>query len=407
MSQQVDEADRALFADPRLLSVLSVTTVAVFTNQAAPVALPGISSSLAVTDAEIGLVMTAFFLPTTLMLLIVGSLADVYGRRRVVIPSLALFGAAGIGIFFVDSFRALLALRVIQGAAFPALTPLSTAIIGDLYEGPRGTTAQGFRSSANGVAGIAGPAVAGVLAGIAWQYPFLLALSTLPALVIVARYLPETAGAGGDAGTDRGVASNLRGVAGEYADTDFQLLAIGAATSYFTKFAVVTFIPLFAVRELGASAFIAGMLLSVRGVVRVVSAPLAGKLVAAGTRRIALVGMILLAGVSVGFMPVLPTVSGPIAPVVLLAVLMGTYSAGEALFNPVLNDSVVGIATDERRGVVVNSISVFKNGASAASPAFFGVVLTVTDFTMLFWIAALIPVVYAGSLLALFTGKTS
>ena len=81
---------RSMVTDPRLLSVLSVTAVAVFSNQAAPVAIPGISSSLAVSDARVGLVMTAFFLPSSVMLLVVGSLADIHGRRRIVLPSLAV-----------------------------------------------------------------------------------------------------------------------------------------------------------------------------------------------------------------------------------------------------------------------------------------------------------------------------
>lgn len=393
---------RDLLTDPRLLSVISVTGVAVFSNQAAPVAIPGISSTLAVSDARVGLVMTAFFLPSSVMLLIVGSLADIHGRRRIVLPSLVVFGLAGVGIFFVDSFEALLVLRALQGMSFPALTPLSTAIIGDLYDGPAGATAQGLRSSGNGVSGIVGPAIAGALAGIAWQYPFLMAGMAFPVLIVVYLYLPETAGDNG-AGSG-GVLSHVRSVAGDFVDADLRLLAVGAAVIYIVKLAVVTFIPLFAVRSLGVSVFAAGLLLSVRGAVRIVSAPLSGVAVARLSRRWALVGTLALVAVSVLLMPILPAVATGIPPLVTLAVLMGGYSAGEALFNPVLNDTVVGLASDGRRGGVVNTISVFKNVASAASPAFFGLVLTATDFGTLFLIAAVVPVGYAMLVLVRFDG---
>ncbi|MFB6096541.1 MAG: MFS transporter [Haloferacaceae archaeon] len=393
---------RELFTDPRLVSVLSVTGVAVFSNQAAPVALPGISRSLAVSDAQVGLVMTAFFLPASVMLLIVGSLADIYGRRTVVLPSLLVSGAAGVGIFFVDSFAALLALRVLQGAAFPALTPLSTAIIGDLYEGPTGATAQGLRSSVNGLSGVLGPAFAGVLAGVAWQYPFLLSALVFPVALVVYRYLPET---GGHAAGERpGLLAHLRDIGTEFVDSDLRLLAVGGGVIYFAKFAVVTFIPLFAVRELGASAFAAGLLLSVRGLVRIFSAPLSGVAVERFARRGALVGTLLLVAATVVLMPLAPAAVPGVPPLVVLGLLVGAYSAGEALFNPVLNDTVVGLASDDRRAGVVNTISVFKNGASAVSPAVLGLVLTATDFGALFLLAAVVPVAYAALLLVRFDG---
>lgn len=391
-----------LLTDPRLLTALSITGVTVLSNQAAPVALPGISSSLGVPEGDVGLVMTAFFLPASVMLLVVGSLADIYGRRRVVLPSLAVFGAAGVGIFFVDSFAALLVLRGVQGAAFPALTPLSTAIIGDLYDGSAGATAQGLRSSANGLAGIVGPALAGALAGIAWQYPFLLSALTIPVLAVVYVTLPETAGGDDGAAANDGLLVHLRAVNEQFAQPNLRLLAVGAAVVYFLKFAVVTFIPLFAVRTLETSAFAAGLLLSTRGLVRIFSAPLSGTVVERFSRKRALMGSLALAAASTLLMPILPGMLVGVPPLIVLGVLMGGYSAGEALFNPVLNDTVIGIAAAERRAGVVNTISVFKNVASAASPAIFGLVLAATDFATLFLLAAVVPVVYAVLLFATF-----
>jgi MFS family permease len=415
-----DARGERLLADPRLLAVLSVTATAVMANQAAPVALPGISTDLGVPEGDVGLVITAFFLPASVMLLVVGSLADVYGRKRVVVPSLFVFGAAGVGIFFVDSFAALLALRGLQGAAFPALTPLSTAIIGDLYEGPAGATAQGLRSSANGLAGIVGPALAGALAGIAWQYPFLMGAAAFPVLAVVAVALPETAGLEASEGAGNPVAvvaEHLRGLGGEFTDPNLRLLAVGGGVIYLTKFAVMTFVPLLAVRTFGAGAFAAGLLLSVRGLVRIGAAPLSGRLVEATSRTRALAGSLCLAAGGTALLPVLPAWLeglGPlmpgvpaVPPLVTLAVLMGAYSAGEALFNPVLNDTVIDIADPERRASVVHTVSVFKNGASALSPAVFGLVLTANGFPPLFALAAAVPVGYAVLLVVRFDGAAA
>lgn len=376
--------------------------VTVVAHEAVPLALPGISSTLGVSDAQVGLVMTAFFLPATIMMLLVGMLADVYGRRRVVIPSLAIFGAAGVGIFFVNSFELLLGLRVLQGAAFPALTPLSTALIGDLYEGEAGAAAQGLRASGNGLASLLGPAIAGVLAGIAWQYPFLLSGLAFPAMAIVYLYLPKIETDQTGVVTVDDIGTRLRALGRQFLTPNLQLLAVGAATIYFVLFAIITFLPIFAVRSLGVSVAATGLLLSIRGGVRIFVSPLSGTVVAWFSRRTVLIATMLLIGASTLLIPFLPGILSDIQPVVPLALLMGGYSIGEAIFNPVLNDSVINIAVEEHRGAIVNGISVFKDGASALSPAFFGLVLTATNFELLFLVAGIIPILYVPLLIVIF-----
>ena len=183
---------RRLFTDPRLLTITLVSFAATFGSYAASPALPSIVSGVGVSEADVGLVMAAYTLPAIFLLPITGVLTDMYGRRTVLLPSVVLFGIAGVAVAFVDSFAAILALRVLQGIGGAAIIPVAITLIGDLYTGEEGSAAQGIRLSANGISSIALPAVAGFLAGLAWQYPFLLYAVAIPAAVCTYLFVPET-----------------------------------------------------------------------------------------------------------------------------------------------------------------------------------------------------------------------
>lgn len=185
------EGIRDLLADRTLVVVLCLSFVGGVGGAASP-ALPGIASAFGVSDARVGLVMTAYSLGSVLVLPLSGALLDAYGRRPVVLSLLALFGAAGTAIAFVRTFELVLLLRFLQGAGFAGTIPLSIALVGDLYSGPSGSSAQGLQIGATGLSRVLIPGVAGFLAGFAWHYPFLLNLLGIAAFGLAYRYLPET-----------------------------------------------------------------------------------------------------------------------------------------------------------------------------------------------------------------------
>lgn len=147
----------SLLTDPALLAVFLISSTAAVGINAVPVALPRIATTFAVSEARIGLVMSAFTLPVIVLLPITGVLADIYGRRAVVLPSLFLLGLTGVATVLVTNFQALLVLRGLQGVAFAGTLPLSATLTGDLYTGPEGSAAQGIRSGLNGLASAVTP----------------------------------------------------------------------------------------------------------------------------------------------------------------------------------------------------------------------------------------------------------
>lgn len=383
--------------DPRLLSIVLASAVGVFGNQLVPPILPSIGTGLTLSDTQIGLVMTVFFFASMLSVPVLGAAADIYGRRPVVLGSLLAFGVGGVSVLWVQSFPALLALRALQGVGISGTTALSVAFIGDFFEGERGTTAQGIRSSANGIMIIAAPAVAGGIAALGWRYPFLLYGLAFPVFLLVYRYLPEATASGRDehTGTADGGAVTLRMELGRYVrtiteslqDRNVAVLVLGGFTLFFTRYGLFTIVPLLATRRLGASVATLGLALSLVGIVRVVVSPLSGRFVTVVSRKQAFVLTMGVVAASMAMLAVVGDMRG-------LAAALVVFSVGMALFNTVLNDTITAAATADTRAGVVSSVQTAKGVANTASPTVFTAVLAVAGFLEVFALASAIAVAY-------------
>lgn len=390
-----DASTRSLLTDPRLVSILMLSGVGVIGPQAVPPALPAIQSTLAVPDAQIGLVMTALFLPAMLLTPVTGALCDIYGRRPISLTSLAVFGAAGMAIFVAPSFEVLLALRVVQGISFAALTPLSVAFVGDFFEGTAGTTAQGIRVSTNGAVIIVAPAIAGVLADIAWNYPFLLYAGAFPALVYVYYNFPEAAAF--EADVEGSVLDEFRvyidGMLTALHDRNLLLLILGGFTLFFVKFGMYTVLPLLATRVVGLGPSTVGLLFSLIGLVRVLMSPQAGRVAAWLPRKTGFVLTMSVVAAGMGLFALATTLAGLVAAVI-------TYAVGMSLFNPTLNDTVTAAAPADNRAGVVSALQASKNFANTIGPAAASVLLAATDFRTVFIAATAVAFVYVGLVVA-------
>lgn len=377
-----------VLADFRFISAMLITFIGIFGSNLVPPALPGIATAFSVSDAEVGLVMIAYTLPSVVMIPAAGILADLYGRRRVVLASVFLFGASGVATAFVDSFAAVLVLRVFQGVGFSGTIPLGITLTGDLYSGARGSTAQGFLQSANGLGNVVAPLIAGAVVALGWYYPFLLFGLAFPVVVFVYRYLPETLPHSEAEGSVLGeIRDYWRSILRELRDVDLGVLYLGAVVEFFAKYAILTFVPLFAVGALGASGFAVGILIAIYGVVKVLVSPLAGVAVSLGSRKLVLLGTMAVIAISIGTIPGAPSV-------VWLGVLIAVYSAGDAILAPLLDDTVSNWSAAGYRGGIVSANNMFKNVGKTLAPLLLGVVLVAADFTALWLVAAATAVGY-------------
>ncbi len=139
-------------------------------------------------------VFSIYLLVQAVMVPIYGKLADLYGRKPMLLFGIVIFllGSALSGLS--QSMMELIIFRGLQGIGAAAIIPMSTTIISDLYTMKERAKMQAYLSSAWGIASLMGPALGGILVEYAsWHWIFYINIPIgLGALWVMGRYLQES-----------------------------------------------------------------------------------------------------------------------------------------------------------------------------------------------------------------------
>jgi MFS family permease len=152
-------------------------------------AFPTIAGELNLTSKEVNLLIVVFTIPGIFLSPLLGIMADRFGRRKVLIPSILIFSICGTTCAFVSDFNTILILRFFQGAGAASLSSLNQTIIGDVFPGKDRITAMGYNSSVLSLGTMLYPSLGGALALLGWNYPFLLSMAGFPVAYLVATKL--------------------------------------------------------------------------------------------------------------------------------------------------------------------------------------------------------------------------
>jgi MFS transporter, DHA1 family, multidrug resistance protein len=157
-------------------------------------ALPTISDELVTTSATVQLTLTGTLLGLGLGQLVIGPLADRFGRKRPLVAGAAVHVLASLLCIVAPNVALLGGLRVLQGLGAAAGSVIAMAIVRDLYTGRAAATLLSRLILVMGAAPVLAPTLgAWVLAFTSWRGVFaVLALYSLLLLPIAARALPET-----------------------------------------------------------------------------------------------------------------------------------------------------------------------------------------------------------------------
>jgi multidrug resistance protein len=142
----------------------------------------------------LGLMTMSFALAQLVAAPFMGSLADRYGRRPLILLSLASFAAANIGFLLVSSTTGFIVIRVLEGALSAGLFPAAMGVVADVV--PENDRARwvGIVMGSYGAGLIFGPVVGGILYdGWGFAAPFITsAIMAVIALVAAVVMVPET-----------------------------------------------------------------------------------------------------------------------------------------------------------------------------------------------------------------------
>lgn len=178
-------SSRSMYLEKNVIIIFGVTLIAVMGIASITPAFPGIIQYFGISIQQVGWLIAAFTLPGIFLTPVTGILADRFGRKLVLIPSLLIFGIAGFLCSFMTDFYSLLALLFIQGIGASSLSSINITLIGDLYAGEKRTALMGYNASILSIGTAAYPALGGFIATYGWQYIFYLPLLAIPLAIYV------------------------------------------------------------------------------------------------------------------------------------------------------------------------------------------------------------------------------
>src|SRR5712672_2583621 len=174
--------------------VILATVMQALDTTIANIALPYIQGSVSASQDQINWVLTAYIVAAAIMIPTTGFLAGRFGRKRLLLVSVAGFTVASMLCGMAQSLVQIVLFRILQGVFGAALVPLSQSVLLDIYPKER----QGFAMALWGIAVMVGPVLGSVLGGwltenYTWRWVFYINLP-LGALAFlgISTFLPET-----------------------------------------------------------------------------------------------------------------------------------------------------------------------------------------------------------------------
>jgi EmrB/QacA subfamily drug resistance transporter len=387
----------------------------------ANVGLPDFAAAFGASFQQVQWILLAYLLAVTALIVSVGRLGDIVGRRRLLLAGLVLFTAASALCGSAPALWLLIAARAVQGLGAAAMMALTMAFVGETVPKARTGSAMGLLGTMSAVGTALGPSLGGILiAEFGWRAIFfvivplgvltlLLASHYLPSdraqpqagrarfdhpgavlltLTLAAYALAMTIGRGefgainvvlllaAAAGAAAFAAMEAKAASPLIQPAMFRDRALGAALA--TSALVMTVMmatlvvgPFYLSRALGLGAAQVGLVMSAGPLVAALSGMPAGRLVdRLGAPRMTYVGLIGAAAGCTG-LSIAPESLGIAGYVVPLVVT----TAGYALFQAANNTAVMADIRPDQRGVISGMLNLSRNlglitGASAMGAVF-------------------------------------
>jgi EmrB/QacA subfamily drug resistance transporter len=178
-----------------LLAAILGSGVAMIDGSIVNVALPAIERDLGGGLTAQQWVSNAYLLALGSLILVGGSLGDIYGERRVFALGVGAFGVFSIGCAVAPTIEVLIVARALQGAAAALMVPSSLAVIVGAFSPRERGAAIGSWTAWGGIAAIVGPLAGGVIVDqVSWRWIFALNIPlVVVTLLLILAAIPQKA----------------------------------------------------------------------------------------------------------------------------------------------------------------------------------------------------------------------
>ncbi len=359
-------------------------------------ALPAMTQAFGISDSALGLVMTVYTGPAIILAPLFGIVADLYGRRLLLAWGLVLFGLSGTAIAFAPTFGWVLALRAIQGIGFSAVIPLTIVLIGDLLEGDSEVGGQGLKVFLDRIGYLVFPPLGGILAAIAWFWPFALYLIVVPLGLMVLFWMPETKASGNSGGTWSYLKDMLR-----LTRHPRLLVAFSAGfLRFFLDYGFLTYFPLFLVRSHGISTATAGFLYAFFSAGAMLTSSQAGRLAAGHDKARLLFLAFVVSGAALVAVPFLPGVW-------LVGTALFFYGLANGVISPMQKSLLTQNAPTEMRGGIISFDRLIQQVSKTVSTTVVGLLLVAASLSTIFWLLGLLSFISVALMATLLPKRNS
>lgn len=398
-----------------LIALSLAILMAALGTSIANVGLPALTESFGAPFQQVQWVVLSYLLAITTLIVSVGRLGDLVGRRRLLAAGIVLFTAASTACGFAPTLGVLIAARAVQGLGAAILMALGIAFVRDAVPEARTGSAMGLMGTMSATGTALGPSLGGLLIGaIGWRAIFFVnlplgALALYWALRALPADRPRLAGVWprfdfvGTALLAISLASYTLAVT--VGGTVALLVAASVALALFVRVETRTASPLIRLKtfrnpllasgigmsalvstvmmatlvvgpfyladSLGLSIAVVGIVMTAGPLVSAVIAPLAGRMTDRfGSGRLTVTGLTAMAVGCLG-LSILPSSLG--VPAYIGPILVVTV--GYALFQTSNNTAVMKHAGSDQRGVISGMLNLARNlglvtGASAMGAVF-------------------------------------
>ena len=341
-------------------------------------ALPALTKPFQVTDAQLSWIMTLFTAPAIFLSPVFGVIADLYGRRLLLAYGLMVFGLFGAAMAFAPNYNWLLVFRTLQGIGFAAVIPLTIVLIGDLLEGDKEISGQGLKVFLDRVGYFIFPPLGGLLATIAWFWPFVFYVLAIPLGLIALFCMPETQS------KHKQGATNYLGDILRLSRHPRLLIAFTAGfLRFFLDYGFLTYFPLFLVRTHGISTATAGLLYVFFAIGAMMTSSQAGRIAAGRDKANILFLAFAVSGASVLAVPFIPGVW-------LVGGALFFYGLANGVISPMQKSLLTQNAPAELRGGIVSFDRLIQQVSKTTSTSIVGLLLVSAELPTIFWMPGIL-----------------